>query len=285
MSYRIVSDSSSNLLTADNPDYCTVPLHILLGDRDWEDAPETDLQAFDEAMDRNTGRSSTSCPSPMEWHTAFGDADVVFCFTITYTLSGSYNSAMTAKHMYEEEHPDRRVYVCDSYATGGRMVMMIEYLQELLAAGTDYEEAYNKVMRYRDQTELMFTLQSLKMLASAGRVSPIAAKVAGVLDMRIVGRASEEGRLTLIDKARGAKKVLLATFKQMLAHGYAGGRVVISHNRNEADANALKKMIREHFGAVAEAKVRIHRNTCLCSYYAEKGGYIVGFEKEGCMRA
>ena len=70
--------------------------------------------------------------------------------------------------------------------------------------------------------------------------------------------------------------------KQMLAYGYNGGRVVISHNRNLEDANGLAKMIREKFGD--KVPIDIHRTTGLCSYYAEKGGYIIGFEKNGCDR-
>ncbi len=283
MDYRIVSDSSSDILKTDDPHYRSVPLHILFGGQDWPDTAETDLDAFDAALDANTGRSSTSCPSPQEWLEAFGDAEVVYCFTITHTLSGSYNSAVSAKHQYEEEYPDRRVYVCDSYATGGRMVLMMDYLTELLKAGTDYEDAYTKVMRYRDQTELMFTLQSMKMLAANGRVPHLLAKAAGILDMRLVGRASEEGKLTIIDRHRGAKRVLMGTFRQMLNYGYEGGRVIISHNRNLQDALGLAKLIREKFGE--KVLIDIHRTTELCSYYAEKGGYIIGFEKKGCERA
>ncbi len=282
MAYRIVTDSSSDILKKDDPGFRSVPLHIILGEEDWPDTADTDLDAFDAALDAYTGRSSTSCPSPLEWYNAFGDAETVYCFTITYSLSGSFNSAMTAKKMYEEDHPGSRVYVCDSYATGGRMVLMMDYLKELLDAGTDYEEAYHKVMAYRDQTELMFTLQSMKMLAANGRVSPLVAKAAGILDVRLVGRASEEGKLTIIDKHRGAKRVLLGTFKQMLAYGYNGGRVVISHNRNLPDAQALAALIREKFGE--KVWIDIHRTTELCSYYAEKGGYIIGFEKKECDR-
>ena len=62
----------------------------------------------------------------------------------------------------------------------------------------------------------------------------------------------------------------------MLNLNYDGGKVVISHNRNEQAANELADMIREKFGDVM---IDIHRTTVLCSYYAEKGGFIVGFEK------
>lgn len=276
MSYLIVSDSSSNLFKIEGENYKTVPLHIMIGDTDWADTADVDMDAFDEALYSFDGKTSSSCPSPDEWLESFGDAETVFCFTITHGLSGSYNGAMTAKSMYEEHHPDRHVYVIDSFATGPKMVLMIEYLRDQLANGADPETAYNKTIEYRSNTGLLFTLQSIQMLAKAGRVSPFIAKAVGLLDMRMIGEANDEGKIDLVGKHRGYKKTLLGTFKQMLNLNYNGGKVVISHNRNEQAANDLAELIREKFGDVL---IDIHRTGILCSYYAEKGGFIVGFER------
>ena len=276
MSYLIVSDSSSNLFKIEGENYKTVPLHIMIGDTDWADTADVDMDAFDEALYSFDGKTSSSCPSPDEWLESFGDAETVFCFTITHGLSGSYNGAMTAKSMYEEHHPGRHVYVIDSLATGPKMVLMIEYLRDQLANGADPETAYNKTLEYRSNTGLLFTLQSIQMLAKAGRVSPFIAKAVGLLDMRMIGEANDEGKIDLVGKHRGYKKTLLGTFKQMLNLNYNGGKVVISHNRNEQAANDLAELIREKFGDVL---IDIHRTGILCSYYAEKGGFIVGFER------
>ena len=276
MSYLIVSDSSSNLFNIEGENYKTVPLHIMIGGTDWADTADVDMDAFDEAIYSFDGKTSSSCPSPDEWLESFGDAETVFCFTITHGLSGSYNGAMTAKSMYEEHHPGRHVYVIDSLATGPKMVLMIEYLRDQLANGADPETAYNKTIEYRSNTGLLFTLQSIQMLAKAGRVSPFIAKAVGLLDMRMIGEANDEGKIDLVGKHRGYKKTLLGTFKQMLNLNYNGGKVVISHNRNEQAANDLAELIREKFGDVL---IDIHRTGILCSYYAEKGGFIVGFER------
>jgi len=276
MSYLIVSDSSSNLFKIEGENYKTVPLHIMIGDTDWADTADVDMDAFDEALYSFDGKTSSSCPSPDEWLESFGDAETVFCFTITHGLSGSYNGAMTARSMYEEHHPGRHVYVIDSLATGPKMVLMIEYLRDQLANGADPETAYNKTIEYRSNTGLLFTLQSIQMLAKAGRVSPFIAKAVGLLDMRMIGEANDEGKIDLVGKHRGYKKTLLGTFKQMLNLNYNGGKVVISHNRNEQAANDLAELIREKFGDVL---IDIHRTGILCSYYAEKGGFIVGFER------
>ncbi len=274
MSYLIVSDSSSNILQ-EREHYKTVPLHVMLGTEEWIDLPETEIDLFEKARDAFKGKTASSCPSPDEWVNAFGDAETVFCVTISSGLSGSYNAAIAAKHIYEEHHPGRVVYVLDSLATGPRMVMMISFLEEQIAKGTDYETAYRKTLEYRDKAGLLFTLESIQMLANAGRVSPLIAKAIGILDMRIVGEANQFGKIELAGKYRGYKKALLGTFKHMLRMHYNGGKVVISHTKNETAAQDLAALIREQF---SDALIDIHRNTVLCSYYAEKGGYIIGFE-------
>ena len=54
------------------------------------------------------------------------------------------------------------------------------------------------------------------------------------------------------------------------------GKVQIAHCQNEAAANKLKEMIASSLPGVT---VNIGINRGLCSYYAEKGGLLVGFEK------
>lgn len=277
MSYLIVSDSSCNLYDLYGENYKTVPLHIMINGTDWADTPDTNIDEFNDALDNNTGATSTSCPSPDEWLSAFGDAEEIYCFTISHNLSGSFNCAVSAKHIYEEQHPDRHVYVIDSLATGPKMILMIQRLHKLISEGITGEAAVEKVTEYRDkETALLFTLQSIKRLADNGRVNPLLVKAIGILDLRIIGAASPEGTINLVGKHRGAAKVLKGTYKQMLSHGYNGGKIIISHNQNPEDANALADMARKQFGN--DIEVEIHRTTELCSFYAEKYGYIVGFE-------
>ena len=54
------------------------------------------------------------------------------------------------------------------------------------------------------------------------------------------------------------------------------GKVILAHCLNENAANTLKKMIETDLPNVV---VKIGKNLGLCSYYAEKGGLLVGYEK------
>ena len=120
MSYMIVSDSSSNVLTMGTPLYTTVPLKIVAG-KEYVDNADLDLAGMMEDLRNHKGKSGSSCPNVGEWLEAFGDAQEVFCVTISKHLSGSYAAAKQAADTYMEEHPGRKVFIFDSLAVGPEM--------------------------------------------------------------------------------------------------------------------------------------------------------------------
>lgn len=274
MNYKIVSDSSSSLLEFDQVPYSTVPLHILVGDKAFVDDKTLNIHEMYQTLEEYKGKTSTSCPSPEDWLNAFEDAQDVFCVTITSGLSGSCGSAHAAKLMYEEQHPDRNVYIVDSLSTGPGMVLLIEKLSELLNSGLSAKEAFEQLEAYHKTTHIYYSLASLNNLARNGRVNPLLAKGIGALGIRIIGTATEEGTIKPVNKARGDKKAMQKMFEYMLSHGYNGGRAIISHSENEEAANQLKALIEAQFGPLNGF---IHENTALTGYYAEIQSVLVGF--------
>lgn len=275
MNYRIVTDSSSNLLEKDRPNLGVVPLHILVGDQEFIDDETLELAHFQEELCAYKGKSSTSCPSPQEWEAAFADADVVFCVTITSGLSGSYRSAVAAKDMYESEHPGRIVYVIDSLSTGPELVLLVDKLYQLFDANLPHEQIYQELCGYLDKTHLCFSLASVDNFAKNGRISPIIAKGVGILGIKIVGQASDEGPLQVLEKCRGDKKAFPYLVNYLQKKGYAGGRLIIAHNNNPGGADELMQLFHEAFGSFEGS---IHGTRGLCSYYAEPQSILIGFE-------
>ncbi len=272
--YQIVSDSASDLLELADINFSTVPLHIVVDGTDFADDARLSVPNLLDKL-RNGKSSTTACPSPDDWITAFHDADRVFCVTITSGLSGSYNSAVIAKDIYEEKHTDRKVYIIDSLATGSKMVMLCEKLRELILAGHDAEEIYRQIKEYNEHCFLYFALASLDNLAKNGRVSPILAKGIKILGIRIVGTASTEGMLEPLSKCRGDRRSIPAIIEFMKEKGYQGGRVVITHNGNHEAAMELKRQLKTTFGTRSG---EIHRTRGLCSYYAEPGSIMLAFD-------
>lgn len=272
---KIVADSSANIVDLNDFPFALAPLKIITADREFTDNADLNVDEMVRWFDSYKGKSKTSCPNPDDWLVAFGDADEIYCITITSGLSGSYNSACIAKQMYKK-NSDKRVYVIDSLSAGPELVLIIEKLQEYISQNLAFDEICEKIEEYKKNTGLVFILESLKNFAANGRVSPAIAKIAGVLGIRIVGKASDKGTLEPTDKCRGASKSITALLKNLDASGLSCGKVRIAHCCNKDGADELKRLILEK-----HPQVDISVRDCLglCSYYAEKGGMLVGFEK------
>lgn len=273
---KIVADSSANLLERAVIPFASAPLKIITDQREFIDDAALDVAGMVTWFDSYKGRSKTSCPNPSDWMEAFGGADEVFCVAITSGLSGSYNAACIAKQMYEAENSGKRVCVIDSLSTGPEMVLLIEKLEEYIGKEMSFDEICDAIAKYQQQTGLVFMLESLKNFAANGRVSPAVAKIAGVLGIRIVGKASDQGTLEPVHKCRGQAKSLTAIVEHLKDNGLRQGKLRIAHCENPEAALALQERIQT---ALPQAQVQIHTLRGLCSYYAEKGGLLVGYEK------
>ena len=273
---KIVADSSANLQALQQTAFASAPLKIITAEREFVDDAHLNVEEMVDFFNHYKGRSKTSCPNPGDWLEAFGDADEIFCVTITSGLSGSYNAACAAKQMYEAENSGKRVFVIDSLSAGPELELIVEKLQEWMAEGYTYEDICQRIGQYTQKTGLFFALASLQNFAANGRVPMAVAKIAGVLGIRVVGKASDQGTLQPMDKCRGEEKSLQKLLEHLESDGFRQGKVRIAHCQNASAAAKLMKMIQQAF---PEADVRVTKCLGLCSYYAEKGGLLMGYEK------
>lgn len=273
MKFRIVTDSSSNVLEIPGQNYASVPMKIVT-DREYVDRPGLDIAAMVEDLKNFKAKSGSSCPNVGEWLETFGDAEEIFCVTITKNLSGSYNAAFQAADAYMEEHPGRKVFVFDSLSAGPELMLIVRKIQECDAAGDDFETTKAKVLEYHNHCHTIFCLESLTNLARNGRVNPAVAKIAGMLGIRIMGDA-KGGRLDMVHKTRGLKKTIQAILSMMKERGFDGGYLRISHCFAEEAMEALTAAVLEEFPTTT---IETETTTALCSFYAEVGGLILGYE-------
>ena len=275
MNTKIVVDSSASLYTLQGVDFECVPLKIITDDAEYLDNGTMDAVGMAQTLRTYKGKTSTSCPNVSDWLAAYEGADEVYAITITGTLSGSYNAAQLAAEEYQQENPGKRVFVLDSLSTGPEQRLLAEHLRDLLAEGKEFDEVCEEMLRYHKHTHLLFSLESLANLARNGRVKPAVAAVARMLGIRVIGQASEAGELDVLCMTRGEHGALERIVLELKEHGYTNGRLHISHCGNPAAAERLKHMVKAVFDG---AKVDISECGGLCSYYAELGGLLVGYE-------
>lgn len=275
MATKFICDSSCDLWTGKDGNLSSVPLTISTDQKTFTDDETLNISEMMNYLSEHKGRSYTACPSIEGWLNSFGDADRIYVLTMTSTLSGTYNSAMTAKNMYLKSHPDAQIHVFDTLSTGPEMRLLLEKLMELERTEASFEAVCQKAREYLSGTRLFFALKSLHNLAQNGRVPKVLASAIGILGISILATASPEGTIDPINKCRGEKKVILSLLKQIENAGYKGGKVRISHIENPELAEKLRQTILTKY---PRAGIEIYPAHGLCSYYAEKGGIMVGCE-------
>ena len=279
MTWKIVADSGCDYRQLANPaidtEFISVPLKIQVANQVFIDDANLDIDQMMETMYATSEASKSACPIPDDYLKAFEGAKHIFVVTITGTLSGSQNSAQLAKNLYLEDHPEAHIHVIDSLSAGGEVDLLVEKLNELIDQGLSFDEVVKAITDYQTKTKLLFVLAKVDNLVKNGRLSKLIGAVVGLLNIRMVGEASATGTLELLQKARGPKKSLQAAFEELLKGGYAGGRIVMAHRSNEKFCQQLSELVREKY---PQAAISIVPTSGLCSFYAEDGGLLMGYE-------
>lgn len=275
MKRKIVADSSCDIWELNGVDFAVAPITISTDNKHYVDNQELDVHLMSEELAKYKGVSHTACPSVGSWLDCYEGYDEVFVVTLTGAMSGTYNSAMTAKGIYEEENENVKVHVFDSLSTGPEMRLLIEKLKEMIEEDLSFEEIVEKGQDYLKHSRLFFALKSLHNFAMNGRVSKTVASAIGVLNISIFATASEEGTIQQISKCRGEKKVVKSMIEHLEDAGYHGGKVRISHADNLKLAHNVRDKILELY---PNADIIVYPMGGLCTYYAEIGGLLVGCE-------
>ena len=250
MTWKIVADSGCDYREitdlANQTRFESVPLTIQIDHEIFVDNAHLDIDGMMEKMYATSSASKSACPSPDDYLRSFEGAENIFVVTITGSLSGSHNSAQLAKKLFLEENPTANIHVIDSLSAGGEVDLIVRKLNDLIKEGLSFEQVVEAITHYQANTKLLFVLAKVDNLVKNGRLSKLIGAVVGLLNIRMVGEASDTGTLELLQKARGAKKALTAAVDEVLKSGYKGGRIIIAHRNNENFASNFRKLSRKN---------------------------------------
>ncbi|MGT2784978.1 DegV family protein [Streptococcus merionis] len=279
MTWKIIADSSSEFKTLGQLSaevlYERVPLTISIDGKTFVDDADLDIDHMMETMYASSSAASSACPNTEDYLRSFAGADKLVVITITGSLSGSFNAARVAAEMYKEEHPEAQIHLVDSKSAGGEVDLLVLEAQRLISQGLSFEEVAKGMDHYQARTKLLFVLSKVDNLVKNGRLSKVIGAVVGLLNIRLVGEASPEGKLEMLQKARGHKKSVTTAFNELLKAGYTGGRIIIAHRNNDKFVEQFSELVRAKF---AGADIQDYPTSGLCSFYAEEGGLLMGYE-------
>ncbi len=278
MSYKIVVDSCCELPEEYKNDsrFQTIPLGLQVDDWHIMDDENFNQAEFLQRVAAAKGCPKSSCPSPEKFMESYNvDAEHVYVVTLTAKLSGSYNSAVLGKNLFEETYGEKKIHVFDSKSASCAESLIALKVMELEESGKyTFEEIVEKVESFRDQMETYFVLDNLDFLKKNGRLTGFKALAATTLNIKPVLKAID-GEIAQAGQAVGVKKAL-AKLADMIVEKMEKtdhDMMVITHCNNFKRAEIVRDLILKKTDLIK--KVIIMDTAGVASLYAADGGVIV----------
>ena len=283
MTYKIIGDSCLDLTEElkKDPGFQMIPLTLQVGNVQVIDDETFDQSAFIEMVKACPECPKTACPSPESFKKAYeeADADAVFVITLSNHLSGSYNSAVLAKELYEEEKKEagepvtKKIAVIDSLSASSGELDQALYIRDLCEQGLDFETVAEMAEDYSHRMKTYFVLETLDTLRKNGRLSGLQAFFATALNIKPV-MGAEEGVIIKLDQARGINKALqrMCDIAVKEAGATSGKRVVICHVNHQERALYVKAELEKR---ASFKEIVITEAAGVATVYANDGGIIL----------
>lgn len=283
MSYKIVTDSCCDYTPEMKKwtNLVPVPLTLQVGDYKTLDDASFDQEDFVKRMQAYDGAAKSACPSLERWIQAYdGDEDEVFVITITGKLSGTYNSAVQAANLFEEETgKKKRIHVFDSKATSAKETVIALKIKELMDAGRTFDEVVEEITDFIDNCGLYFVIGDLENLRKNGRLSNLQSTVLKALRVRLIMKETdgEVDKLTQdISLNRAMLKMADIVIKQLEGSDTANHRLVVTHCMNPQMGQMVYDRITSKYKFKESCVMGMGG---LNTLYTNVGGVLIGFSK------
>lgn len=276
MTYKIIGDSCLDLTEElkKDPHFQMIPLTLMIEEKTMIDDETFNQKEFIRLVKESEDYPKTACPSPEMFKEAYHcDAEYIFVITLSGPLSGSYNSAVLAKSLYEEEYGYKNICVINSESASSGELNIALHIRDLCEQGLSFEEIEKEANAYRDRMKTYFVLETLDTLKKNGRLTGLSAFIATALNIKPV-MSAEKGEIIKVDQARGINKALQKMTEHVINTGgrTEDKRLVISH----VNAPERAKYVKELLCAKANFKEVVITDTAgVATVYANDGGIIV----------
>ena len=240
----IVVDSTADFPEAPGrfPNWRIVPLYVRFGDESFRDYVDLTPADFYTRLRGSPVMPTTSQPTPGDFQAVYeglGGYDRVYSLHIAGTLSGTVESARTAAAEFGD-----RIRVIDTETASAAEAMLGLAIQRRLERGTTDEEVEELVRRHRNDSQLIFTLDTLDYLARGGRIGRAAAWAGGLMRVKPI-LTIRAGEVVPLKRVRGNQRAFhefITAFESGSEDG-PGLRVAIADADAPDRSEALKELV------------------------------------------
>ena len=216
---KIITDSTADIpgSLAKELDITVIPINVHLDGESYQDGVNITPEEFYLKMSRTDQLPTTSQPSPLDIVSAFkraifDGAKEIISFHISSRMSGTYQSALLAKSMVEEEYPDVKIEVIDTKTVTYCLGLIVVLVARAAKEGKSFSELVSLATKIRQEERLLALVDTLEYLQKGGRIGKAAALVGTLLNIKPIITINDDGEVAAVDKARGNKKAVQKVF-------------------------------------------------------------------------
>ena len=254
----VVTDSNSGITQqqAENMGITVLPMPFYIDEQLYLEGITLKQEAFYEKLEQDAA-ICTSQPSPADvmetWERLLQDYDEVVHIPMSSGLSNSCQTAMVLEREFKG-----RVYVVDNQRISVTQRQAVLDALELLKAGKTGAQIKEILEAEKMESSIYITLETLKYLKKGGRITPAAAALGTVLNLKPVLQIQGE-KLDAFAKAKGkkqAKKIMIKAMKEDLKTRFADynkkGLMCLeaAYAGNEEEAQEWKEELEKEFSGM-----------------------------------
>ncbi|HLS53092.1 MAG TPA: DegV family protein [Tissierellaceae bacterium] len=242
---KIVTDSTSYISKdyIEKEDVAVVPLNYVFDGETYLEGFKGEFDDFFRKLENSNLFPTTSQPSVGDFHQVFKDAlkeyDEIIAIVLSSKLSGTYNSAVLAKDMLEDE----RVTIIDSETSASNLRFLVEDAVEMAKANKSSEEIIKHINNKKNSMKVFLTAATLEYLKRGGRLSALQSTIGNLLNIKPIIEL-KDGQLQLLEKVRGKNR---ATSKIISYIHENVEKISICHILNLEEAEKFKSTLEEKF--------------------------------------
>jgi DegV family protein with EDD domain len=219
-----------------------VPLYVRFGAESYRDYVDLGPAEFYSRLREAAELPTTSQPTPADFQAAYDDLtgyERVFSLHIPRKLSGTWQSASKAA-----ESTGEKVRVIDTETASAGIALLGLAIQRRLERGTSDEEIAELVERFRRDTNLIFTLDTLEFLAKGGRIGRAQGMAGQLLHIKPI-LTLEDGEVLPLKRVRGNRRAFHEFETAFLGSSSdePSLRVGIAHADAPERMEALRKLV------------------------------------------
>ena len=245
---RIMADTASLLSPAQGADMgvTVVPVGVAVNGRSYRDYEDITSEEFLQLIEQG-GVPTSSQPSVGDVMEVYEQSreETVF-ITVGDGLSGGYQTALGAKYLLEKND---HIHVINSKTLAGPLRYLVQKAQALQEKGCTVAEV-KAALRRSIESSLSFVIPAdFDFLRRSGRLTPVAAKVGGVLKLLpVLTQTEDKTRIRPVTIKRTWKSAVAAVLQQMRAAGVGAEHLIsVCHAGTPDRADAVSRQVREEF--------------------------------------